>query len=118
MRVANRKTGLRLRVVLEPGVAFGPGKADLLDGIAGTGSIAAAGRALGMSYKRAWGLVEDMNKDFRQPLVATSKGGKSFGGAELTETGTRVLKLFRAVEDKARAASLTELRALRRLMSE
>jgi molybdate transport system regulatory protein len=118
MRIGNKTTGVRLRIVLEPGIALGPGKADLLAGIAATGSIAAAGRALGMSYKRAWGLIEEMNRDFRKPLVTTNKGGKSFGGAALTESGERVLKLYRTIEERAETGSRTEVRALRRLLSD
>ena len=66
---------------------LGPGKADLLELIAETGSIAAAGRRLGMSYKRAWSLVETLNAMFRDPLVESSRGGATFGGARLTENG-------------------------------
>ncbi|MGH7156097.1 MAG: winged helix-turn-helix domain-containing protein, partial [Acetobacteraceae bacterium] len=69
------RLGLHLRVVLGGRVALGPGKAELLDGIAETGSIAAAGRRMGMSYKRAWLLVEEMNAMFADPLVNTAKGG-------------------------------------------
>ena len=67
---------LRMRLMLGNEIALGPGKADLLEGIASTGSIAAAGRKLGMSYKRAWMLVETMNRCFRKPLVRTGRGGR------------------------------------------
>jgi Bacterial regulatory helix-turn-helix protein, lysR family len=77
MRIGNRTTGARLRIVLEPDIAIGPGKADLLEGIRETGSIAAAGRRLGMSYKRAWLLVETMNACFKSPLVEASRGGRA-----------------------------------------
>jgi molybdate transport system regulatory protein len=106
---------LRLRLLLGNGRAFGPGKADLLEGIAAQGSIAAAGRALGMSYKRAWQLVEDVNRSFGSRLVAASKGGDKGGGAALTEAGRRVLDLYRAIETKSRRAALKELEALHRL---
>lgn len=115
MKPGNRITGARLRVVLEPGIALGPGKADLLEGIETEGSIAAAGRRLGMSYKRAWGLVEAMNADFGAPLVRTTKGGRTHGGAELTATGRKVLGLYRRMEDRARAAVKGEMKALRAL---
>ena len=75
MRYGNKTLGPRLRVTLRKGVAFGPGKADLLQGIRDTGSIAAAGRRMKMSYTRAWGLVTEMNAEFRAPLVASAKGG-------------------------------------------
>ena len=71
---------LRLRIVFAPGAMIGPGKADLLDGIARTGSIAAAGRDMGMSYKRAWQLVETMNAMFAAPVVESSRGGARGGG--------------------------------------
>lgn len=96
---------LRLRIKLKPGFHMGPGKADLLDGIAQSGSISAAGRALGMSYRRAWSLVEEMNAGFCTPLVETSRGGAEGGGARLTETGQKVLALYRRMQDEAIAAT-------------
>lgn len=118
MRVGNRTKGTRLRVVLAPNVAVGPGKADLLGGIAATGSIAAAGRQLGMSYKRAWSLVEELNRDFETPLVSTAKGGKAGGGAGLTDLGREVLGLYRRMEAKAQDATRDEFGALQRLLPE
>ena len=108
--------GPRLRIVLDTGIAIGPGKADLLEAVQTTGSISAAGRSLGMSYKRAWSLIETLNGDFGQPLVRTSKGGATGGGAELTATGNKVLTLYRRMEDHAREATKGDLRALRRLL--
>jgi len=115
MTAGNRTIGARLRIVLAPEVALGPGKADLLEGIAAKGSIAAAGRAMGMSYKRAWMLVETLNGYFGTPLVRTTKGGKSHGGAELTPTGEKVLALYRRMEAQAGDAIKGELKALRKL---
>ncbi len=109
----NEKVGAKLQVVVEPGVRFGPGKVHLLEGIKMTGSIAAAGRQIGMSYKRAWYLVEAMNHHFDRPLVEASKGGKSGGGAKLTQLGEDVLAAFREMEvaaDKAIAPALLRLR--------
>ena len=111
MSTARRDT--RLRVFLASNVAIGPGKADLLQGIKETGSIAAAGRRIGMSYKRAWYLVEAMNGHFNCPLVEASKGGRSGGGAKLTQLGEDVLSAFREMEaltDKAIAPVLRRLR--------
>jgi molybdate transport system regulatory protein len=116
MKPRNRTTGTRLRIVLEPTIALGPGKADLLQAIEQTGSIAAAGRGMGMSYKRAWSLIEEMNADFGASLVHTSKGGKSYGGAELTPTGKKILMLYRRMEEKANRAIRSEVRALRKLL--
>ena len=117
MRVGNRTLGARLRVVLAPEIALGPGKADLLESIDTTGSIAAAGRSLGMSYKRAWTLIETLNADFGTPLVETVKGGRSHGGASLTPTGRKVLSLYRQMEKRAGEAVEKDMRALRNLLS-
>lgn len=117
MRLRNRTTGTRLRVVLEPEVALGPGKADLLESIEETGSIAAAGRRLHMSYRRAWNLVESMNADFGRPLVQTTKGGKAHGGAALTSTGKKVLTHYRRMEELAGHAVEDEFEALRKLLT-
>jgi molybdate transport system regulatory protein len=117
-RLANRTVGARLRVVLEPEIAIGPGKADLLQAIDETGSIAAGGRSLGMSYRRAWSLVEAMNADFATPVVNARRGGAAHGGAELTATGKRVLALYRRMEQRAGAAIRAEVRALRRLIAD
>jgi molybdate transport system regulatory protein len=104
----------RLGLRADFGVAgrFGPGKAELLERIRDTGSISAAGRGMGMSYKRAWGLVEALNAMFRDPVVASARGGPGGGGAVLTPTGAEVLARFRAIEVAARAAAAADLAAL------
>lgn len=95
----------RLRVVDQKGtIVLGPGKADLLDAIARTGSIRAAAEELEMSYMRAWSLVRTMNEAFREPLVEKERGGTGKGGAHLTKHGTRVLQLYRRMEEKAARA--------------
>ena len=109
-------TRLRIRLFFEGGAMFGPGKADLLALIAETGSIAAAGRRLGMSYKRAWGLVEIMNAMFERPVVESSRGGAKHGGASLTEEGARVLALYRQLEAKTLAAAQAEIRGLEAML--
>jgi molybdate transport system regulatory protein len=116
MRIGNRTVGARLRIVLEPDIAIGPGKADLLEGIRETGSIAAAGRRLGMSYKRAWLLVETMNGCFKSPLVEASRGGQARGGATLTPDGERVLECYRRMEALTVKAIATEMAELRNLL--
>ena len=88
---------LRLRLLFGDRLVFGPGKGALLSRIAETGSIAAAGRAMGMSYKRAWALVEEMNAAFRTPLVASARGGAGGGGAALTEEGREVLAAYQTL---------------------
>ncbi len=109
------RAGLHLRVVLEQGVAVGPGRADLLEGIQELGSIAAAGRAMGMSYRRAWLLVEDTRAAFGAPIVVARPGGVAGGHAELTELGAAVVALYRSIEIKAANAVSSELTALQQL---
>jgi molybdate transport system regulatory protein len=118
MKIDELAERVRLRVQIAAGVAFGPGKADLLEGIRDTGSIAAAGRRMRMSYKRAWQLVDELNGLFDKPLVAASKGGSGGGGAMLTRTGEDVLARYRrmhAASCKAIAKDLVALRKHRRL---
>ena len=114
MKMKEAADMIRLRVQIAPGVAFGPGKADLLEGIRETGSIAAAGRAMRMSYKRAWQLVEELNRLFDEPLVAASKGGSGGGGAALTQTGEDVLARYRRMQAACAKAVVGDLVALRR----
>ncbi|MFN3493164.1 MAG: winged helix-turn-helix domain-containing protein [Hydrogenophaga sp.] len=105
----------RFRVQIKHAVAIGPGKADVLQAIAETGSIAEAGRRLGMSYQRVWSLVRAMNGDFVEPLVLTQRGGTAGGGAGLTDTGQQVLTVYRAIErdaERAMAKRLPQLLAL------
>ncbi len=89
--------GLRIRVVLGDGLIIGPGRADLLEGIRDTGSIAAAGRRMGMSYKRAWQLAEALNTTFHAPVIIAAKGGVAGGGAHLTPLGDQVLDAYRTL---------------------
>jgi molybdate transport system regulatory protein len=107
------RIGPQLRVYLTPRDHLGPGKADLLALIAETGSIVAAGKAMDMSYRRAWLLVDTLNKMFKTPLVEKSKGGKGGGGgAALTRLGAEVLARYRAMEKKTAKAIAADLKAL------
>lgn len=110
------KLGARLRLSIAPGIALGPGKADLLEAIGETGSIAAAGRRLRMSYRRAWLLVEEMNGDFRAPLIQAAKGGNRGGGASLTATGADILSRYRHMERLCNDAIGADLKVLRGLV--
>jgi molybdate transport system regulatory protein len=108
----------RIRVAFGARGHMGPGKAELLDRIIRTGSIAAAGREMGMSYKRAWQLVEAMNTMFRAPLVQSSRGGAKGGGAVVTEAGETVLAAYRGIEDEASRAGAAQVKVLRGMLSD
>ncbi len=92
------RSQVRLRLLLGDDIAFGPGKADLLQAIQRSGSISAAAKSLDMSYRRAWMLVETMNGCFESPLVKSAKGGSGGGGAEVTPAGVAVLEAFRCLQ--------------------
>ncbi len=103
---------LSLRINLDPAGRIGPGKIDLLEEIAAFGSISAAARNMKMSYKRAWDLVEEMNRLFGKPLVSAQVGGKRGGGAKLTPAGLAVVSRFRAIERAAASAAAQHISAL------
>jgi molybdate transport system regulatory protein len=103
---------LTLRVDLGEDRAIGPGKIRLLEAIRDTGSITKAGIALGMSYRRAWLLVDDMNNCFREPVVAAQAGGSHGGGTALTPFGARLIDQYRAIEADAYSATASRLREL------
>lgn len=110
--------GLRIRIVFGDGRMLGPGKAELLERIARTGSIAAAGREMRMSYKRAWMLIETLNAMFREPLVESTRGGPKGGGAVLTETGHAVLRHYQEVVAAAAAAGKKPVATLADLLKD
>jgi molybdate transport system regulatory protein len=103
---------LSIRIDFDDEGRLGPGKVALLEGIAREGSISAAGRAMNMSYKRAWELVADINQSFAEPLVAAQTGGKAGGGAALTRRGEELVHHYRAIERKALSATASHLKAL------
>jgi len=107
----------RLRILLGSAIAMGPGKADLLQAIEDEGSITGAARHMGMSYRRAWLLVEVMNDSFREPLVETARGGRRGGGARLTPLGKEALERYREMEAKAAASVDTDIAAFRELLT-
>ncbi|WP_136419081.1 winged helix-turn-helix domain-containing protein [Herbaspirillum sp. ST 5-3] len=110
------RVDLKLRLWCNGEIALGPGKAELLAAIAHTGSISAAARSLEMSYRRAWLLVDTMNRCFTEPLVVTLAGGKRGGGAQVTAAGQDVLTRYRRMQDKAKAAISADLEALSPLL--
>lgn len=112
-----RMARLSLRVEFQGWGAIGPGKIRLLEQIDRHGSISAAGRAMGMSYRRAWLLVDSLNRRFKKPLVTTERGGGQGGGALLTEAGRQVVRHYRNIEEKAAEASARHLLALQKALS-
>ncbi len=110
----DQSIALRIRVPLGDAFAMGPGKADLLQAIRDTGSISAGARRLGLSYRKARLLVEEMNACFRGPVVETAKGGADRGGAEVTELGLAVLEEYRLIQRQAWAAIQGSLKRFRR----
>ena len=104
---------LSLRIDLDSGNRIGPGKIALLENIDKHGSISAAGRAMEMSYKRAWDLVDEINRVCRQPVVERQTGGKNGGGAMLTPFGESLVERYRRIERDAAIAVKKDLAALR-----
>lgn len=102
---ANHPLKIKVQLYCGTEIAMGPGKADLLDAIKAEGSISAAGRAMEMSYRRAWQLVDTMNRCWKQPLVATTPGSAHRGGARLTEFGETVLAQYRSLQDRLGASA-------------
>jgi molybdate transport system regulatory protein len=118
MKLTHRKTPLHIRLNLTPEVGFGPGKAELLERLDETGSISAAAKAMDMSYRRAWLLVEELNRSFTQPVAEKSKGGRGGGGgATLTPWGRKVLKLYREIESNSHKAAAKALTTLQQNLS-
>lgn len=109
---------LILRVELGAYGRLGPGKIALLELIDAHGSMAAAGRAMRMSYRRAWLLVDALNQMFCKPLVATQHGGTGGGKAELTPFGREIVRRYRAIEEAAERTAAPHLRALTRSLAE
>jgi molybdate transport system regulatory protein len=108
------RSEFRLRIHRGDDIAVGPGKVDLLEAIGATGSISGAARSLGMSYRRAWLLVDTMNRCFRTPVVQAEAGGKRGGGAQLTPLGAEVIRRYRRIERGAARAGAADIRALTR----
>jgi molybdate transport system regulatory protein len=116
-RISTYRLSTRLRVVDDDDtIVLGPGKADLLDALARTGSIRDAAAELGMSYMRAWSLIRIMNERFREPLVDAVRGGSRRGGATLTPAGRAVLRLYRKMTKSSERAAAASFRELRRLL--
>jgi molybdate transport system regulatory protein len=107
-----------MRVVRGEEIALGPGKVDLLALVGKTGSIREAADRMGMSYMRAWTLIRTMNSCFKEPLVEAVRGGRAHGGAALTDTGRKALKLYQQMEKDCLEATRARWKALRALLRE
>ena len=105
---------IRIHISLGDGHSIGPGKAQLLEAVGEFGSISAAARSMGMAYRHAWELIDDMNQCFRSPVVETTSGGRAGGGATLTPFGDEVVRRFRAMEKAACEAMARDIEALDR----
>jgi molybdate transport system regulatory protein len=103
---------LRLRITRGEDIAVGPGKIDLLEAIAATGSITSAAKQLGMSYRRAWLLVDTMNQCFKTPVTQAAAGGNRGGGTSLTPQGAEIIRRYRRIEAAAAKAGAADIRAL------
>jgi molybdate transport system regulatory protein len=107
----------RMRVNVGERVAVGPGKIDLLEAIGREGSISAAAKSMGMSYRRAWLLIDELNRALKAPAVLAAAGGTQGGGTELTETGRALIALYRGIEAQAREACRSDIRRLMTLLA-
>lgn len=107
----------RVRFYRDGEAAVGPGKIELLEAIAKTGSITAAGKALGMSYRRAWVLVAEMNEMLVQPVVATAAGGAKGGGSALTESGQALIARYRRIEALSAKAAARDIEAIKAMIA-
>jgi len=101
-----------MRINAGDAIAIGPGKVDLLEAIAETGSITAAAKHLDMSYRRAWMLLDELNRCLRKPAVDSAKGGTHGGGSEVTATGRQIITLYRRVEQTASTACKADVAQL------
>jgi molybdate transport system regulatory protein len=106
---------LKVSIILSSGARVGPGKAKLLESIRETGSISAAARDMGMSYKRAWLLIDSINQAFEIPVVTAAIGGFHGGGARLTEFGRDLLERYRRIEAQSQAQAADDMTALERI---
>lgn len=106
---------LSIRLDLASGDRIGPGKIALLEAIKSTGSISGAARKIGMSYRRAWLLVEEINGSLRSPAVEAATGGKQGGGASVTDVGERIIEIYRSIQNIAASSVKSECREMERL---
>jgi len=109
---------LRIRIEFEGPHSLGPGKVQLLEAVEAHGSISAAARSMQMSYRHAWEMLDDLNQCFRQPVIETETGGRTGGGARVTDFGRGLIRRYRDMQEKARSALEADLDALTRACAE
>ena len=107
---------LRTRITVGDEIAIGPGKVELLEAVSREGSISAAARSIGMSYRRAWLLIDELNRALREPATETAQGGENGGGARLTRVGEEVVRRYRQAETDALKAGAPQMRRLLSLL--
>ena len=116
-----KKTGpqaqFRMRIRKGDTVALGPGKVALLEAVREHGSISAAARSMEMSYRRAWLLIDELNRSLKSPATVSEQGGQSGGGCVLTPVGEDIIRLYRDVKVQAHEACAKQIAALKRLMA-
>jgi len=117
MKASKPQLRLRMRVMVEDTIAIGPGKIALLEALDETRSITAAAKALGMSYRRAWALIDELNRSLKQPAVVSAAGGARGGGSELSESGRQLLDLYRGIEAEAQAHCRPQVQRLLKLLA-
>lgn len=103
---------VRFRIDFGEDGSVGPGKVSLLEHIGRTGSLSEAARALGMSYRRAWQLLADLNGSFREPVVVSARGGRGGGGATLTPFGERLVRTYREFDAQLQARAARAFRTI------
>jgi len=113
-----KKLAPRLRILFGEATALGPGKVELIEAIERSGSISGAAKQMGMSYRRAWNLVDSINHDFKEPIIQTNAGGKGGGGATISVIGQEILLRYRAIEDKAMASVEKEVATFGRYLDQ
>jgi len=114
---AKPRIQFRMRIYRDGDIAVGPGKIALLEAIVDAGSITAAAQRMGMSYRRAWLLVDELNRSLRRPAVETAVGGARGGGTVVTDAGMELVRRYRAVEAAAHEAAADDLSALKRMLA-
>ena len=108
----------RLRITAGDAIAIGPGKIALIEAIAKTGSITSAAKSLDMSYRRAWLLLDDLNRALKKPAVDSAKGGQNGGGSQVTDAGLQLITLYRGIEAKAAETCRAEVSRLLRMLAQ